>query len=86
MGAVFGWYAMYWQVLIEGFGQRISERESEDFFHSRPHESQVTAWVSKQSTPIENRTKLDQQFGEALNRFENREVPKPDYWVGGTRF
>lgn len=77
---------MYRQVLIEGSGERISEKESEDYFHSRPHESQVAAWVSKQSTPIENRTKLNQQFEKALNRFENQELPKPDYWGGGTRF
>jgi len=82
VSAVFGWYSMYRQVLIEGSVERISEKESEEYFHSRPHESQVAAWVSKQSTPIENRTNLDQQFDEALNHFENKEVPKPDYWGG----
>jgi len=82
VGAVFGWYAMYRQVLIEGTVQKISDKESETYFHSRPHESQVAAWSSKQSAPIENRTKLDQQFDEALKRFKDKEVPKPDYWGG----
>jgi len=82
VSAVFGWYAMYRQVLIEGTVQKISDKESETYFHSRPHESQVAAWSSKQSAPIENRTKLDQQFDEALKRFNDKEVPKPDYWGG----
>ena len=82
VSAVFGWYSMYRQVLIEGFIENVSEQESDDYFHSRPHESQVAAWSSQQSTPIGNRTELDKQFSEALARFENSEVPRPDYWGG----
>ena len=82
VSAVFGWYAMYRQVLIEGKVEKISDEESEEYFHSRPHQSQVAAWSSKQSAPIENRAKLDQQFGEALEKFKGKQVPKPDYWGG----
>jgi pyridoxamine 5'-phosphate oxidase len=82
VSAVFGWYAMYRQILIEGKVEKISDEESEEYFHSRPHQSQVAAWSSKQSAPIENRTKLDQQFDEALTRFKDQGVPKPDYWGG----
>lgn len=82
VSAVFGWYSIYRQVLIEGTVERISENESEDYFHSRPHDSQVAAWSSMQSKPIESRAKLDEQFDEALKRFENQVVPKPDYWGG----
>ena len=82
VSAVFGGFAMYREVLIEGTVQKISDKESETYFHSRPHESQVAAWSSKQSAPIENRTKLDQQFDESLKRFKDKEVPKPAYWGG----
>lgn len=82
VSAVFGWYAIYRQILIEGRVEKISDQASEQYFHSRPHESQVAAWVSDQSSPIENRTKLDEKFHEALNRFEGKEVPKPDNWGG----
>jgi pyridoxamine 5'-phosphate oxidase len=82
VSAVFGWYSIYRQVLIEGRVERVSERDSEEYFHSRPHESQVAAWSSRQSEPIESRSMLDEQFDEALKRFDGQVVPKPDYWGG----
>ena len=82
VSAVFGWYSIYRQVLIEGRVERVSEGDSEEYFHSRPHESQVAAWSSKQSQPIESRSKLDEQFDDALSRFDGQVVPKPDYWGG----
>ncbi|MEY4424942.1 MAG: hypothetical protein RJB56_569 [Actinomycetota bacterium] len=80
--AVFGWYSMYRQVLIEGLTHQVPAAESDDYFHSRPHESQVAAWSSHQSKPIENRSALDAQFEIALERFKNTDVPRPDYWGG----
>ena len=82
VSAVFGWYSIYRQVLIEGTVEKVSERDSEEYFHSRPHESQVAAWSSRQSEPIESRSMLDEQFDEALKRFDGQVVPKPDYWGG----
>jgi pyridoxamine 5'-phosphate oxidase len=82
VSAVFGWYSMYRQVLIQGIAERVAPVESDDYFHSRPHESQVAAWSSHQSKPIENRAALDAQFDEALAKFEGQNVPRPDYWGG----
>jgi pyridoxamine 5'-phosphate oxidase len=82
VSAVFGWYAMYRQVLIEGEVRKVSDKEADDYFHSRPHESQVAAWSSHQSQPIANRTALDEQFEGALERFRDSQVPRPDYWGG----
>ncbi len=82
VSAVFGWYSMYRQVLIQGVAEKVEPVESDDYFHSRPHDSQVAAWSSHQSQPIENRAALDAQFDQALARFENTDVPRPDYWGG----
>jgi pyridoxamine 5'-phosphate oxidase len=82
VSAVFGWYSMYRQVLIEGVAHRVPAVESDEYFHSRPHDSQVAAWSSHQSQPIENRSALDSQFDEALARFDGLDVPRPDYWGG----
>ena len=82
VSAVFGWYSMYRQVLIQGIAERVAQVESDDYFHSRPHDSQVAAWSSHQSKPIENRAALDAQFDEALAKFEGKDVPRPDYWGG----
>ena len=82
VSAVFGWYSMYRQVLIQGYAERVDASESDEYHASRPHDSQVAAWSSHQSKPIENRDALDAQYEAALARFENQEVPRPDYWGG----
>jgi pyridoxamine 5'-phosphate oxidase len=82
VSAVFGWYSMYRQVLIEGVAERVPGFDSDEYFASRPHESQVAAWSSHQSKPIENREALDLQFQNALDKFEGGPVPRPDYWGG----
>jgi pyridoxamine 5'-phosphate oxidase len=82
VSAVFGWYSIYRQVLISGIAERVDPAESDEYFDSRPHESKVAAWSSMQSMPIESRVALDRQFQVALERFENKETPRPDYWGG----
>lgn len=82
VAGVFGWYSMYRQVLIEGVAKIVAGSDSDEYFHSRPHESQVAAWSSHQSSPIDNRSALDTQFQNALDKFEGQDVPRPDYWGG----
>jgi pyridoxamine 5'-phosphate oxidase len=82
VSAVFGWYSMYRQVLVQGVAHKVDAAESDEYFHSRPHDSQVAAWSSHQSKPIENRAALDAQFDDALARFNGKDVPRPDYWGG----
>ncbi|PTW91582.1 pyridoxamine 5'-phosphate oxidase [Microbacteriaceae bacterium MWH-Ta3] len=79
---VFGWYPMYRQVLIEGYAERVVPSESDEYFASRPHDSQVAAWASRQSQPIESRAELENQFEAAAARFPNDPVPRPDFWGG----
>jgi pyridoxamine 5'-phosphate oxidase len=82
VSAAFGWYSMYRQVLIQGVAEKVEPTESDAYHASRPHDSQVAAWSSHQSQPIENRTALDAQFDAALAKFDGQEVPRPDYWGG----
>lgn len=82
VSAVFGWYSIYRQVLIQGIAEKVEPAESDDYFGSRPHDSQVAAWSSHQSQPIENRAALDGQFEAALTKFADQDVPRPDYWGG----
>jgi pyridoxamine 5'-phosphate oxidase len=82
VSATFGWYSMYRQVLIQGVAEKVVAEESDEYHASRPHDSQVAAWSSQQSKTIDNRTALDQQYADALTRFENKDVPRPDYWGG----
>lgn len=81
--AVFGWYSIHRQVLVEGHAERVDASESDDYFATRPRGSQVAAWASNQSRPIESRDALEKQFEEADERFAgNDAVPRPDFWGG----
>jgi pyridoxamine 5'-phosphate oxidase len=82
VSAVFGWYSIYRQVLIQGIAEKVAPSESDGYHGSRPHDSQVAAWSSRQSSPIESRKALDAQFDQALARFKGQEVPRPDFWGG----
>jgi pyridoxamine 5'-phosphate oxidase len=82
VSAVFGWYSMYRQVLIQGTAVISELHESDEYHASRPHDSQVAAWSSQQSSPIESRAALDAQYEKALKKFDGAEVPRPDYWGG----
>ncbi len=82
VSAAFGWYSMYRQVLIQGVAEKVAPAESDAYFGSRPHDSQVAAWSSHQSQPINNRAALDDQFSEALTKFDGQDVPRPEYWGG----
>lgn len=81
--AVFGWYPMHRQVIVEGLATKVSPDESTEYFSTRPRGSQVAAWASEQSRPIASRDALEQQFDEAERRFATEtEVPRPPHWGG----
>jgi pyridoxamine 5'-phosphate oxidase len=81
--AVFPWYGLGRQVTVEGSVRMLSMGESEPYFHSRPHGSQVGAWTSRQSRVLASRSELDSRYAELLARWpEGTTVPMPDFWGG----
>ena len=82
VSATFGWYSMYRQVLVQGIAEKASGIESDEYHASRPHDSQVAAWSSKQSQKIDTRAALDEQYEVALEKFKGVEVPRPEFWGG----
>lgn len=79
---LFPWLQFDRQVIIEGEASRISAAESMRYFASRPHDSQLAAWVSAQSQPISSRQLLLQKFEEIKRKFAAGEVPMPSFWGG----
>jgi pyridoxamine 5'-phosphate oxidase len=79
---LFLWLELERQVRITGKAERVSREESEKYFISRPRESQLGAWASKQSSVISNRKILENQFEEMKKRFENQEIDLPPFWGG----
>jgi len=79
----FFWADLERQVRIEGTVEKVSEQESVDYFNSRPFESRVGAWVSKQSSVIESREVLENEYQHLSEEFKRKgQVPKPEYWGG----
>ena len=58
----FFWPELHKQVRIEGLAEKVSDKDSADYFNSRPRESQLGAWVSEQSKELKSRQELDQKF------------------------
>jgi pyridoxamine 5'-phosphate oxidase len=78
----FFWPSVERQVRVEGELHKLSDAESDAYFHSRPRESQIGAWVSPQSSTIESREVLNERFREFTNKFEGQSVPRPSNWGG----
>jgi len=78
----FHWSVLERQVRVEGRVERISLEESEAYFHTRSRGSQIGAWASDQSRPIEGRAALEAREREAKERFGGGEIPLPPYWGG----
>ena len=79
---LFPWLALERQVRIIGNIEKISKNESLKYFQSRPRDSQIGAWASKQSSKIDSRDVLVDQFASMKKKFENKDIPLPDFWGG----
>lgn len=78
---LFYWPGPMRQIRATGTVGKVSRAMSEEYFHSRPHASQVSAWVSKQSRPLASREQFAAELAAADAKFEGRDVPLPD-WGG----
>jgi pyridoxamine 5'-phosphate oxidase len=78
----FHWAALEVQVRAEGPVSQVSDAEADEYFASRPRESQIGAWASIQSQPIEHANDLVDRVRDAEQRFEGKTVPRPPYWTG----
>jgi pyridoxamine 5'-phosphate oxidase len=79
---VFYWEPMHRQVRIEGIVSEVSAAEADEYFATRPHGSQISAWVAPQSSIVGSRDYLEQRAAELDRQFSGGPVPRPDTWVG----
>jgi len=78
----FHWQPLERQVRIEGRTVQVSEEEADAYFASRARGSQIGAWASRQSRPVERPGALFEREREMEARFAGREVPRPPHWSG----
>lgn len=79
---LFPWHMLERQVMVLGHVEKLSMIDVVKYFHSRPRESQIGAWVSKQSSRISARGVLEGKFLELKQKFQQGEVPLPSFWGG----
>jgi pyridoxamine 5'-phosphate oxidase len=81
--ATFAWLDIHRQVRLRGTVERVAEAESDDYFASRPRESQIGAWASPQSSTIADRDELDRRLEAQRRAFADAaSVPRPAHWGG----
>ncbi|MFC1233550.1 pyridoxamine 5'-phosphate oxidase [Vibrio sp. F74] len=78
----FPWHAIERQVHITGTAVKLSALENMKYFSSRPKESQIAAWASKQSSRLSARGLLEGKYLELKQKFANGDIPIPSFWGG----
>jgi pyridoxamine 5'-phosphate oxidase len=76
------WPTIEEQIRIEGPVERVPERESDNYFSSRPRGSQIGAWASDQSQRLPSRAALEERYRDVERRFEGQTVARPPFWGG----
>ncbi len=79
---LFHWKSLRRQIRIEGPVSVASDAESDAYFATRSRDSQLGAWASDQSRPLDSRATFEARFEEMRARFDGRDVPRPAYWGG----
>ena len=79
---LFFWVELERQVRITGSVTKVATAESDEYFHSRPFESQIGAWASAQSTVVADRVALETRYAELSAQHAGQVVPLPPFWGG----
>jgi pyridoxamine 5'-phosphate oxidase len=79
---LFHWKSLRRQVRVAGTVERVDDAQADAYFGSRSRDSQLGAWASQQSRPLESRELFESQYEAVKERFEGGDVPRPRHWGG----
>ena len=82
VGMNFFWNTIERQIRVAGVARKISPEESDEYFASRPRESQIAAWASMQSSELRTREELEEAVVKYKQEFDGKQVPRPPHWGG----
>ena len=78
----FHWKSLRKAVRVQGTVGRVSDAEADAYFATRPKDSQIGAWASPQSRPMEGRFTFEKAIAEYAVKYALTKVPRPPYWTG----
>jgi pyridoxamine 5'-phosphate oxidase len=81
-GLAFHWKSLRRQVRLRGTVAAVSDAEADAYFASRPRSSQIGAWASRQSSPLESRLAFEKAIALNAAKFAIGAVPRPPFWIG----
>lgn len=76
------WKSLRRQIRVEGAVETVSDSEADEYFETRPRSSQLGAWASIQSRPMENRFDLEKRVALFTAKYPLGKIPRPPYWSG----
>ena len=79
---LFHWKTLRRQVRVEGTVERVDDADADAYFASRARDSQLGAWASDQSRPLDQRATFERRFNEMTDHFDGKDVPRPPHWGG----
>ncbi len=78
----FFWPYLEQQIIIKGIAEKTSENISDGYFDTRPRGSQIGAWVSQQSSVIDEQQDLEEEVKQLEDKYQGQEIPRPEHWGG----
>ena len=81
VSAVFGWYGLKHQVIVNGATEKADPKKSDELWNRRPHGAKLASAASAQSRPVDSRASLDAALAELVAKYpEGSDVPRPSNW------
>ena len=78
----FHWKSLRRQVRVIGFVEKVTDKEADEYYNSRPYKNKIGAWASSQSQTLAKREDFIKKINEYEKKYPSNNVPRPPHWSG----